>query len=303
MSQRGLLIVQFLAQGTMLVLMREIAKRRVDPFSITASIALTTALLAGGAFFLGAPPRVIAPFASTSALLGGSAFFLAVAGAFVASAYGRQLAQQHLPSYVEGPLSRISMLIVVVTATAALGERRSMLEMVGILLAFLPLVLIHVYGGAHPNRAGHRWFAIIWLLLATLCAAGVQLSQKIAVDPKLGFGIPPLGYVLGCNVATALVTSMLTLGRALLRKGAPTASVASALPLAVVVGVLNAIGFTCQSLYLVRGDASILFPLTSLNVVIPIVYGLVRRKERFNWASLAAVGLSLIATLLLAGGT
>jgi len=132
------------------------------------------------------------------------------------------------------------------------------------------------------------------ILLATIsmaCAGLASFSNKIATENQILFPT----YLL--------MTSIPYLGLILILQNTakePMSFTRLSVTLGIIGGTLGCIAFyTAYTALSKGGDGSIIFPITSLQVVIPVVLSYLIFKEPLTLTKLSGLGFSVIALILL----
>ena len=132
------------------------------------------------------------------------------------------------------------------------------------------------------------------ILLATIsmaCAGLASFSNKIATENQILFPT----YLL--------MTSIPYLGLILILQNTakdPMSFTRLSVTLGIIGGTLGCIAFyTAYTALSKGGEGSIIFPITSLQVVIPVVLSYLIFKEPLTLTKLSGLGFSVIALILL----
>jgi uncharacterized membrane protein len=216
-------------------------------------------------------------------------------GGFIAVSVGRLYAQSLLPSYVFLPLSRSGLLIVLFVSVAFLEEELTWIELAAALLAFVVLVLSGRDRRARDTSA--RWFVsgVAWTLLAAIVSAGLQIGSKVLVDPRFGIAVPALLFVYGVNIGNMVLSGVSRAFRQI-----PLTQLKPTLFWGVLGGISNSIAFATLMLYLVDGDASKIYPISALSIVLPTLYlTLVGKEPMPNTLQWLSYGAAIVALVIL----
>ena len=292
-----LLLVHFLTQGFQLLVNQGVARRHYDYTLYNFTVAGVTSLFLAPFLFLWAHGDTVARTEVVHQLDSWGLLvlvFLLLGGSYSLTTYSRLRAQNLLPSYVFAPLSRVSLLVVVVVSVAYMGEKRSWLELLAIGVTFIPLIVVRSNDGGSRQSELYRE-GLTWTLLSVLCATGLQLASKISVDPRFGFQIPVLLYVCGVSAGNMIVSTSIRL-----MEGRSYHDWRPSVLWGTLGGILNLGSFLSLTLYLVNGDASTIYPVSSLSLIVPVVVlRVLGKEERPTLAQVIALLLSLGAIYIL----
>jgi drug/metabolite transporter (DMT)-like permease len=256
---------------------RKVAALRVVLVSYPVALTLLTvlALIIGG--------HVSAPAVMWGSLCGiGQAFgiwwFYAALGAG--------------PISVVSPLTSLLVSGVPVGVGLALGERPAVIAVVGIVLAFVAVVLVSRQVGDEPSKP-HRFTAkVAWLTLGSGLAFGMNfvLIAQAPVEARLW----PLVFARASASTLMVIIALFTRNLA-----APTGT---PLRLALVAGVLDTIANVAMLLAVQSSLLSLAAVLMSLYPVATVALAMVVLKERVaRWQAVGMV-LALLAVGMIATG-
>ncbi len=274
----SLILLHFLAAGLQSTATRAAARERLDAETLAFATSLTTLVIAGGALllFLGEFRDVLhSPTLTPRALVFAGLGFAVIGTGYFLTSYARFQGHKLLPSYVFEPLSRTHVLIVVPVSMIFIEPESSALEWVAIAAALVP---VFVLAAQTPRSARAIDWAltqgVAWVLVASVCAAGLQLASKLAVDPEIWIGLPVLVFMVGSNAASAVVSALRHIGRE--HRGA----LSSTFRYGALAGVCNVIALGSLLLFLVDGKPSRIYSVGAMSMLIPVLWGLLTRRER-----------------------
>ena len=264
------------------------ANRGHSPSRATFSFMLTVALISGIIYILRPTP-----LASPWLLL---LFAVINSASFVSATLSHIRALHHIPASVAYPVIRMNILLVLLFSVIALSERLSQVQWMGVGLSLLALLFLSGIqvtgvGGKASSRYRKGWAQ---LGLATVSGAAAAISCKLAAD---------LGNLLAFIAISYACSTFLTwLGAAVSGKE-ETEVKSSAGPdwLGVGMGLLNLAGFYCYLRALSMGPLSIVASINGMHFVVAVVLSVIIYRERLTWRSLAGVGASAVALVLLKG--
>ena len=293
-----LLVVHFLAAGLQTLANHRAARMNYSRLLYTYAVAATTFIFLSPVFLVMNASRneFRGPLDDSSYLSIGmlAVLFFWQGGGYAAASYSRLRAQTVLPLHVFAPLSRLSLLLVVALSLVFLEEDRNTWKLFGIALAFIPLISLHKQT-LPADRVSRFAAGLKWVILSAVVAAGLQLTSKLVVDPTYGVGLDVIAFVVGVNGANMLLSAAFLIGQ---KKRA--SRVKETLLLGTAAGGLNVLTFTTLTFYLVDGEASVIYTLSALSMVIPVAYLTVKGKEKLTRTDMASFCIALGALVILA---
>jgi len=278
-------------------------------------LGLLTALLFGAASYLGpvlsrsnspsavlAVGQVAAVAVAGAVLLAGGAAVPAghwlVLGLVAGVANGLALtamfeAARFLPISVMAPIGATGGGVPVVVALV-LGERPHVLQLAGIPLAILGAVLLAAGSGGRPEtRAGTARRSVgLWLAAAWAGLYGVFLSVFAEASEGGEFWA----------VASSRVSLLVTVLVLPLLRGSSLRLSWSAVPLAVVNGLLILAGVSTFAFATQAGLVSVVSVLATLSPLVTVALAVVVLRERLVWRQRAGLAAALTGVVLLAAG-
>jgi len=276
-------LAALLLLGAQRFLYKVAAERHCSSALTTAVFMGTVTVLSGVAFLLSGEP------AGDLGVL--AALSLVNAAAFALATVAHMEALRHLPATVTFPLTRLSILVVILFSHGYFHERLAPLQWVGILagLAVVGVLATEAGGGARPEgnrRAG--------LLLVGLCILGGALA---AISSKLAAIATSKAAFMACSYLLATGFS-LAIDKKWGRKKAG-AGRGEAVRLGLLMGLLNFFGFYAFLTALGTGPLSAIALITGMHFVIAIILSVLLYRERMSLRRLFGVGLTLLAVFFL----
>jgi len=280
----GYALLALLLLGIQRFFYKVAAEWRCDTFRTTFAFMITVTGLSTF-FFL---------FRGTS--VGGGVFLVTVGAvnglSFFAAATTTMEALKHLPAAVVYPVARLNVLVVVLFAVVFLGERLSLPQAGGIILALLVILLltrreVHDPGPERTDRAR----GLVFLGIALISGAVAAISSKFSAGHTDPFAFMAVSYGLGT------VLSLLPY-RARPGKDIP-GPVGRTLLLGFFMGLLNFSGFYSFLKALEKGPLSLVASITGLHFVMAIGLSILFFHERPSLFRLAGIVLTLGAVFLL----
>jgi len=276
-------VVALLLLGTQRFLYKVAAEKRCSSaLTTTVFMATVTLLSAAVFFFAGESTPHLAPLLLL-ALLNSCSF----AGATIAHIE----ALKHLPAGITFPLTRLSLVLVILVSIVVLGERLAPLQWLGVLVGLTVFAILareaNRVSRSQPNlRAGFCFVA-----LCILCGAVASISSKLAAESVSKAGFMALSYLFGSFFSLGIEFKW---GRK-----TPGRRVKPAILIGAVMGVLNFFGFYAFLTALARGPLAAIALITGIHFVIGIVLSVVIYHEKITLQRSLGIGLTLVALFLL----
>lgn len=209
-----------------------------------------------------------------------------IAGALSLVAYLRALALG--PMGVVSPLASLMGVMVPVAAGIVLGERPSLLAMVGIALGVVAVTIV-----AGGRRVERRAATSLGPLLALLGGAGFGVFFVLLDQTPDGSGLWPL---IGARASSLVMLALIVVASG---KGLPSRAT---VPLVAVSGGLDMLANILFLLATRTGLLTITALLTSLYPIVVVVLARHLLAERLGRPQAVAVGLSLAAVAVITLG-
>jgi uncharacterized membrane protein len=200
-------------------------------------------------------------------------------------------ALRHLPSGIVFPLTRLSLVVVVITSVVYFGEQLSSLQWLGILLGLAVAVVLVQDLRTDGGGQGNRRAGLLFVAVCILCGAVAAISSKLAVVSTSKAGFMTLSYLLGTGFSLAISKKW---GQA---KKLGTSR--EAVVIGILMGVLNFFGFYAFLTALESGPLSAIALITGMHFVIAIILSVVLYREKMTVARSICIGLTLVAVVLL----
>lgn len=222
-------------------------------------------------------------------------FWLAVVNGFmyVFGSVARSDALVHIDATLFFPLYKIAgPVIVLVAGLVVFGERFTLLQGIGFVLALaVPLLLIDKVETTRQKDLARG----IWLMLLTaFMIAGGTIFSKAAMDAGAGaMAFSAVAYamtVLGIAAPYALKRH---------RDAAPHGHWGDIVWLGALGGLFQFLGFITLLLAYKAGSVATTYAINSTYILIPIVLSIWYYGEHWNARKVIAIGLSIVAVVLL----
>jgi hypothetical protein len=215
---------------------------------------------------------------------------------FAMHSYSRLRVSEALPTYVHLPLQRVQLLLVILGAFLLFDEWQSAGKLVGIAVAFVPILISVARKGVAARSQGNITpLPIFWLVAVVLLGALLQLSSKLALHRDYSIAVPALIFVILSNVGSTIVAVGANLHSSVKIKEAHMT-----IALGVLGGVLNVGTFVTLTQYLVIGDASIIYTTNAMGFLVPTAlyqfWGTEAAPTKLDWV---AYGCAVFAVITL----
>jgi hypothetical protein len=289
-----LLLANFISSGLLLGVYHQ-ASRRCDYGLFIAVVGLTTLIVTVPLFWWEAVQRpAMLDFVSRPPIGYWILLIIPVLGALYAMhTYSRLRISEVLPTYVHLPLQRSQLLLVIIGAFFFFKEWQPPLKLFGIAIAFVPIVISLVRrSGAGPLDATVSALPIFWLAVVVVLGAFLQLSSKWALNGDYA-GVPALGFVILSSLGTTLVCVGQNLFSSVKVKEA-----GMTIALGLLGGILNVFTVVTLTEYLVKGDASIIYPVSAMGFLIPTalyqLWGTEAMPSKLDWVGYSCAVFAVI---------
>lgn len=221
-------------------------------------------------------------------------FTLALANslAFAISTMANIEALRHIPASITFPLTRLSIVLVLVYSIIVFNEQLTPIQWLGMTLSFLVVVILGQdakKGQQQTNSIKHNGFWFVGVCI--LCGAVASISSKLAAVATDKAGFIAISYLLG-TIFSWLINK---------RWGGKqsTAHKKEALLLGISMGVLNFLGFYAFLVALSSGPLSAIALITGMHFVIAIGLSVLIYREQVSRRRGLGIMLMLLAVYLL----
>jgi uncharacterized membrane protein len=238
---------------------------------------------------------------------------------FLFSNVYRMEARRRFPQHVVLPFTRFSTVLVVLCAFFVFDEVHALSQarLFGIVSVAISIYLFGSWGESKSSTGestSFRWrdltrapamgHGLASLVMATLISAAMAILAKYAVGPT---NLQVSAFVLFSNAFTSIGAFVLIFIERSKRKSVvdPAASVrelrrsvGGMFASGCVLGVVNLAGYLCFLSALKSGDASVVVPINSLSVVVPIVMATIFQGVVLTDRVACAVIMSLVSMTL-----
>jgi len=251
---------------------------------LTTAVFMGTVTLISGAWFLftGLTVSNLAPLV-VLALINSISF----AGATIAHIE----ALRHLPAGITFPLTRLSLVVVVLFSVGFFGERLSSVQWLGVLLGLVVVIVLSGDANREQRPKGNLKTGLVMVSICVLCGAIAAISSKLAAVSVGTAGFMAMSYLFGTVFSLTIDKN-----RGSLKNRGP---MRQTVQIGILMGILNFFGFYAFLAALTRGPLSVVAMITGMHFVIAILLSVFLYRERLPWLRQLGIGLTFLEVLLL----
>lgn len=280
-------LAALLLLGSQRFLYKVTAQRGCSSSLTTTVFMATVALLSSGVYLAsGAPPTDVANLTLLAALN---------SGAFAVATIAHIEALRHLPAGITFPLTRLSLVLVLLYAVIFFDERLSVAQWCGLALSGAVVMLL----GREVKKSGadtsHFSVRGLWCIgLCIVCGAVASISSKLAAISTDKSAFIALSYLMSTLFAGLINRYWQPSDHAPKRHHRREAVL-----IGIVMGLLNFFGFYAFLIALSQGPLSAIALITGMHFVIAITLSVLIYRETVSWRRGVGIVLTLVAVYLL----
>lgn len=276
-------VAALLLLGTQRFLYKVAAERNCSSPLTTAVFMGTVTLLSGAAFLVSDEPAGDLSSLILLALVNSASFALATVA--------HMEALRHLPAGITFPLTRLSILVVIVFSIFYFDERPGPFQWAGILLGLSVVAVLAGEAGSATMSRGKTGAGFLLIAVCVLCGAVASISSKLAAVSTSKAGFMALSYLLATFFSLAIEKKW----------GGEKAGArpGEAIKIGILMGLLNFFGFYAFLTALASGPLSMIALITGMHFVIAIVLSVLLYRERMTLRRMFGIGLTLLAVFFL----
>jgi drug/metabolite transporter (DMT)-like permease len=275
-------IAALLLLGTQRFLYKVAAERNCSSSLTTAVFMGTVTLMSGAAFLLSGENIGDLSTLVFLSLLNSAAFALATVA--------HMEALRHLPATITFPLTRLSILVVILFSIFYFHERLGPFQWGGVLLGLSVVAVLTREAGNAARTGGNTRAGFFFIIVCVLCGALASISSKLAAMSTGKAAFMALSYFLG---------TIFSLGMEKIRgAGRSGEGSGDAVRIGILMGLLNFLGFYAFLTALGTGPLSVISLITGMHFVIAILLSVLLYHERMTLRRVFGVGLTLLAVFL-----
>lgn len=276
-------VIALLLLGTQRFLYKVAAEKRCSSALTTTVFMATVTLLSALVFFASGDTAANLPSLLLLSLLNSCSFALATMSNIEAL--------KRLPAGITFPLTRMSLVLVIIVSISYFGERLEPLQWLGILLGFAVVAILALDARSDSRSDPNLRTGFFFVAVCIICGAVASVSSKLAAESVSKAGFMALSYLFG---------SFFSLGIELKWRGrTPAGRVKPAIVLGLVMGVLNFLGFYAFLVALASGPLSAIALITGMHFMIAIVLSVLIYQEKITLQRGLGIGMTLLAVFLL----
>ncbi len=199
-------------------------------------------------------------------------------------------ALKRLPASVTFPLTRLTMVLVILFSLSYFGDHLRSIQWLGMLSAFAVVGVL--LSELRSRKINASQMTGLWFVAANIsCAALSSISCKFAAIQTDKAAFMALTYLLA---------TVFSLGINLRWKKSPGAgNNKAALTLGLTMGALNFVGFYALLCAMETGPLSAVMLITGMQFIIAIILSVILYREHLSRPRIAAIVLALIAVALM----
>lgn len=196
-----------------------------------------------------------------------------------------------LPAGIAFPLGKVNVVFIALAGILLFGERFTASQALAVLIFFLVVLLLTRREPHQP--VAHLATGVLLVLAAGLCTTVSVTTGKYAAAAP---GLPKTTYMALSYTLVACLT--FALGR--LRSPRENSwKVPHAVGIGVIAGVCNFAGYWCILQAFSTGKLSVIHPIFSLSILVPIVLAMLFHGEKMTVKKGLALALALLAVVLM----
>lgn len=276
-------LIALLLLGTQRFLYKVAAEKHYSSAVVTAVFMATVTVLSGAVFFSSGDTVPNLPALLMLSLLNSSSF------AFTTIANIEAL--RHLPAGITFPLTRMSLVLVILVSIFYFGEDLGRWQWLGIVFGFAVVAVLGKEAKGHSTADGSLRAGLFFIAVCIVCGAVASISSKLAAESTSKAGFMALSYLFATGFSLLIEKRW---GKSL---GAGKGK--GAIWLGVLMGVLNFFGFYAFLAALANGPLSSIALITGMHFVIAIILSILFYHEQITLRRSLGIGLTLLAVFFL----
>jgi len=257
------------------------SQKKCDKYIVILSFMITVELLALSFFLLQGLTLTKIGLTAILGTLMAIFFFLKNIGMFKALEY--------LPTHSALPVTQSAKVLVVILALFIFKETLEPLQIIGIIIVFLALHLIHRQSKKHENYHENKK-GYIYAVLAIIPAALMEVINKFAATL-----VDLNAYIISTyffSVIIAYITHKTTT-----KNHHPNLN--TSIKLGILIGILNYIGYKSLLTALQTGPLSLVTPILASSLIVTVILARIIHKEELNAKQFGLVILSIAGVIMI----
>jgi len=216
---------------------------------------------------------------------------LANSCAFAITTVSNIEALRHLPASITFPLTRLSLVLVIVVSVVHFDEHLSSRQWLGILLGFAVLILMAKEAKQGTETHGNTRYGLLFVSLCIVCGAIASISSKLAATSTNTAGFMAITYLFA-TIFSLIINKKWP-------SKAPHLNFKGAILIGILMGILNFFGFYAFLTALSNGPLSSIALITSMHFVIAIILSVIIYHEKITLRRGTALALTLLAVFFM----
>jgi len=200
-------------------------------------------------------------------------------------------ALKRLPAGITFPLTRMSLLAVIIFSVLYLGERLAPLQWLGVLFGCAVVVILTREARSSSCTEPNLRTGLFFVAVCVFCGAIATISSKLAAEMVNKAGFMALSYLFGIFFSLGIEKRW--------GDSRHKDRVKSAIVIGVVMGLLNFFGFYAFLVALSSGPLSAIALMTGMHFVIAILLSVLIYREAMTLRRGLGLGLAILAVILL----
>ena len=276
-------IVALFLMGTQRFLYKVSAERKCNTAWTTFYFMATVALLSSILFIVLGKPVADIQFLLFIAFINGSAF--------VVGTVTHIEALKHLPASVVYPITRLSIVVVIMFSVLFFKEHLSLYQVIGIILAIAVILMLTRQFNEErtSSRRPKRGFILVFVSLFS--GAVASISSKFAAVWTNEIAFMSVSYITATLFSLGLRNKLQTEGAKTNHK--------DALLIGFIMGLVNFAGFYSFLKALSTGPLSIIASITGMYFVIAVILSALLYGERLTPLKIIGISLTIVSIIML----
>jgi len=276
-------LIALILLGGQRFLYKVAAEKKCSSPLTTAVFMATVTVLSATVYFLSNPqPQNMLTLIGLSTLN---------SAAFAVATITHIEALKRLPAALTFPLTRLSLLFVVIISVLFFDETLEPMQWLGVLSGFAVVVVL-AQETKSPIRGKQRLRSgLFFVVICLICGTVASISSKLAAAAVSKAGFMTLSYFLGIFFSLGIDKKW--------GSKAATGLHQDAIILGVSMGILNFFGFYAFLMALSSGPLSVIALITGMHFVIAIFLSVLIYREQLSFRRFFGICLTLLTVFLL----
>lgn len=262
----------------------KVAAEKKCSSSLTTAVFMTTVTVLSGTVYVlsDTQPQNLFTLLSLSSLN---------SVAFAVSTITHIEALRRLPAGLTFPLTRLSLLLVVIVSVLFFDETLKTMQCLGVLTGMAVVVILAQETRSTIRERQRLRSGLFFVAICLLSGAVASISSKLAAETVSKSGFMTLSYFFGIFFSLGIDKKW--------GSTTPKGLNRDSILLGVIMGVLNFFGFYAFLMALSSGPLSAIVLITGMHFVIAILLSVLIYHERLSLLQFLGISLTLLTVLLL----